>query len=107
MLKCKITTKTPNWETKKMDSVTADYIVASTKSLNNIIESLQELGDTVSKVERSELYLDLSAMDKTLTEAIKVAFPKESEAVQKAIVSHCLKALDGAVCFKRPEVKRK
>ena len=37
MLKCKITTKTPNWETKKMDSITADYIVASTKSLRIVL----------------------------------------------------------------------
>ena len=80
-------------------------VVASTKSQNNLIEEMKEQGKNVGTVKVEEIFLDKQATATAVAEM--VAKQIKEEEIAKAVVSHIVKALDGACVFKKPPVVRK
>lgn len=80
-------------------------IVASTKSQNNLVDEMKARGQNVGTVKVEELFLDKQATATAVAEM--VATQVKDEVVAKAVVSHIVKALDGACVFKKPAVSRK
>lgn len=74
-------------------------VVASTKSQNNLIDAMKEEGENVGTVKVEELFLDRQATATAVAEMVEKQLAKESEEVRKAVVSHIVKALDGACVF--------
>lgn len=80
-------------------------VVASTKSQNNLIEEMKEQGKNVGTVKVEEFFLDKQTTANAVAEM--VAKQIKEEEIAKAVVSHIVKALDGACVFKKPPVVRK
>ena len=78
---------------------TVSAVVASTKSQNNLIEEMKEQGKNIGTVKVEEFFLDKQETAKSITDMVEKQLAKESEEVKKAVVSHILKALDGACVF--------
>lgn len=84
---------------------TVSAVVASTKSQNNLIEEMKEQGKNVGTVKVEEFFLDKQATANAVAEM--VAKQIKEEEIARAVVSHIVKALDGACVFKKPAVVRK
>lgn len=111
MLKVKATIKTLDLEktiAEKKEvykTETANYLVASTKSFNNLMDDLKEENKTPSSVERADLFLDKAETKKAITEMVE-KLVKDTE-YKPLAVEHIMTALDGACVFKKPPVVRK
>ena len=111
MLKVKATTKTLDLaqtlaEKKEIyKTETASYIVASTKSFNNLIDDLKAANKTPSTMERVDLFLDKVETEKAVT-AMVTNMVKDTE-YAPLVVAHIMNALDGACVFKKPPIVRK
>jgi hypothetical protein len=89
----------------KYETETADYIVASTKSYNNLVDDLKLQGKVATNAVVTDLFLDKTSTSKIIADCVKEQI-KDTEIAQ-FITEHCLKALDGACVFKKPPVIRK
>ena len=111
MLKVKATIKTLDLEktiaVKKevYNTEIAHYLVASTKSFNNLMDDLKAENKTPSTAERTDLFLDKAATEKAVT-AMVADMVKDSE-YAPLVVTHIMTALDGACVFKKSPVIRK
>lgn len=111
MIKVKATLKTLDLEktiAEKKEvykTETAHYLVASTKSFNNLMDDLKAENKTPSTAERTDLFLDKAATEKAVTEMV-AGMVKDTE-YAPLVVAHIMTALDGACVFKKPPVVRK
>lgn len=111
MLKVKATIKTLDLEKtiaeKKLiyNTETADYLVASTKSFNNLMDDLKAENKMPSNAEKTDLFLDKAATEKAV--AAMVADMVKDNEYAPLVVTHIMNALDGACVFKKPPVLRK
>lgn len=111
MLKVKATIKTLDLEktiTERKEvykTETVHYLVASTKSFNNLMDDLKAENKTPSTAERTDLFLDKAVTEKAVT-AMVADMVKDTE-YAPLVVAHIMTALDGACVFKKPPVVRK
>ena len=111
MIKVKATIRTLNLEKtlaekrEVYDIETADYLVASTKSFNNLMDDLKAENKTPSKVERVDLFLDKEETRKAITGTVE-NLVKDIDYVP-LVIEHIMTALDGACVFKKPPIVRK
>lgn len=111
MQKVKLTYKNPKAEIEngkpvvKFDVVTENYLVASTKSFNNLIDELKKQGKVPTSAEKVDFFLD----DNKVKEIIKnmVDTLVSDEIYRKPVFEHIVKALDGACVFKKVIVRKK
>lgn len=106
MLEVKLTAKVPNWETKKMDEKVISGVVASTKTLNIMVEETQQKGYTVGSISRKEIYLDKQKTANVLSGLVNSEFANKEPAIKQAIVDHCMDMLNRGCVFYKPPVKR-
>lgn len=111
MLKVKATIRTLNLkktlETEKevYEEETVHFLVASTKSFNNLMDDLKAINKTPAKVEKTELFLDREETEREINGMVE-CLVKDNE--YKALVfDHIMNALDGACVFRKPPVIRK
>lgn len=111
MLKVKATIKTLDLEktiAEKKEiykTETANYLVASTKSFNNLMDDLKAANKTPSSAERADLFLDKIAAKDAITAMVETLV-KDVD-YRPLVVAHIMNALDGACVFKKPAVSRK
>ena len=111
MLKVKLTFRTLDLEktiAEKKEAYkteTANYLVASTKSYNNLVDDLKQENKIAANSEIKELFLDKAATRNAVTEMVSKAVT--DTAYQPLVVEHIMKALDSACVFKKPPVVRK
>lgn len=111
MLKVKVTVKTLDLDKTLAErkevykTETANYLVASTKSFNNLMDDLKAENKTPSSAERVELFIDKVATINAV-KAMVDSLVKDNE-YKPLVVAHIMNALDGACVFKKPAVVRK
>ena len=111
MIKVKVTMKTLDLEKTLAEkkevykTETANYLVASTKSFNNLIDDLKAENKTPSSAERVDLFLDKVATQTAITAMVE-NLVKDVE-YRPPVITHIMNALDGACVFKKPAVSRK
>lgn len=111
MLKVKATIKTLDLEKtiaeKKevYNTEIVNYLVASTKSFNNLMDDLKAENKMPSTAERTDLFLDKELTEKAVTSMVADMFKDPEYA--PLVVTHIMTALDGACVFKKPPVVRK
>lgn len=82
------------------NDVTNKYLVASTKSQNNLVEELQESGKIVGKQVAKDWFIDKKVADKYATEiaensGLEDAYkPLLKDAIIKAFRTACITAMD-------------
>lgn len=81
------------------------YLVASTKSFNNLIDDLKAENMTPTKTEVRELFIDKSAMESKVASAVDELVSDEE--YKWSVVAHIMKALDSACVFEKPPIVRK
>lgn len=84
---------------------TAAYLVASTKSYNNLIDDLKQENKVATNSEIKELFLDKAATRNAVAEMVSKAVT--DTAYQPLVIEHIMKALDSACVFKKPPIVRK
>ena len=80
-------------------------VVASTKSANNLKDSLAENRTFVRKCDTENVFIDTALAEKHVVELVNAGVKDES--IRKAITEHIMNALDGACVFYKPPIKRK
>lgn len=111
MLKVKLTFRTLDLEktlAEKKESYkieTANYLVASTKSYNNLVDDLKADNKVAQESEIKELFLDKANAEKAV--AAMVESMVADTVYRPLVTAHIMKALDGACAFKKPPVVRK
>lgn len=108
MQKLTITYKTPEIGTDKdgkpviqYKTETELYVVASTKSQNNLLDELKADNKVASDVLVENLFLDKKAVLKLFSDYIGTAITDKT--IATAVIEHTLKALDGACLFEKPK----
>lgn len=111
MIKTEVTIKTldleKTLEVKKevYKTETANYLVASTKSFNNLMKDLKAENKVPSSVKTVELFLDKEEVKKVIINMVEDMV--DDEEYMPLVIDHIMNALDGACIFKRPPVIRK
>ena len=105
MQKLSINIKEVDFEQKKFVDKVETAIVASTKSQNNLIDEMKEQGKIVASVKVEEIFLDKAKTRQAVADFVSTQV--NDKAVADSIISHIVKALDGACVFKKPPVVRK
>lgn len=111
MLKVKLIFRTLDLEktlTEKKEcykTETASYLVASTKSYNNLVEDLKQENKVATNSEIKELFLDKATMRNAIAEIVSKAVTDTT--YQPLVTEHIIKALDSACVFKKPPIVRK
>ena len=105
MQKLSINIKEVDFEQKKFVDKVETAIVASTKSQNNLIDEMKEQGKIVASVKVEEIFLDKGKTRQAVADFVLTQI--NDKAVAESIISHIVKALDGACVFKKPPVARK
>ena len=105
MQKLSINIKEVDFEQKKFVDKVEMAIVASTKSQNNLVDELKQQGKIVASVKVEELYLDKAKTRQAVADFVSTQI--SDKVVCESIISHIVKALDGACVFKKPPVVRK
>lgn len=111
MLKVKLTfrkldlQKTIEQKKEVYNTAVGNYLVASTKSFNNLIDDLKADNMTPTKTEVRELFIDKPAMQVKVAEIVKELVSDEEYRVP--VVAHIMRALDSACVFKKPPIVRK
>lgn len=80
-------------------------VVASTKSLNNLLDEYKQNNETVAKVNRVDYFIDKAETEKAVAEMVDKLV--DDNTVKYETVEHIMKALDGACMFYRPIVRKK
>lgn len=111
MIKTEVTIKTLDLEKTLAEkkevykTETANYLVASTKSFNNLMKDLKAENKVPSSVKTVELFLDKAEVESTIIDMVHEMVDDSEYAA--LVINHIMSALDGACIFKRPPVKRK
>lgn len=111
MLKVGIMTKTLDLEKTLAEkkeiykTESANYLVASTKSFNNLIDDLKAENKTPSRVAREEFFLDKVAAENAIVAMVENLV--EDVEYRPLVVTHIMNALNGACVFKKPPIVRK
>lgn len=87
------------------DSRVDNAVVASTKSLNNLLDEYKQNNETVAKVNRVDYFLDKEETEKAITEMVNKLVDDKTIVIETA--DHIMKALDGACVFYRPIIRKK
>lgn len=87
------------------DEKTADYVVASTKSYNNLIEDLKQENKIPTNTIVKDVFLDKEATRDAIESVVKEQLKDDAETA-KRIMYHVMLALDRACVFKKPPVVR-
>lgn len=87
------------------DSRVDNAVVASTKSLNNLIDEYKQNNETVANVKRVDYYLDKVETEKAVTEMVDNLV--DDDTIRRETVEHIMNALDGACVFYRPIIHKK
>lgn len=87
------------------DSRIDNAVVASTKSLNNLLDEYKQNNETVANVQRKDYFLDKEETEKAITEMVNKFVDDKTIVIET--VDHIMKALDGACVFYRPIVRKK
>lgn len=87
------------------DSRFDNAIVASTKSLNNLLDEYKQKNETVANVQRKDYFLDKEEVKKAVAEMVENLV--DDKAIVSDTVDHIMKALDGACVFYRPIIRKK
>ena len=74
-------------------------VVASTKSLNNLLDDYKLKNESVAKVERKDFFVDRNATEMAIADMVVVLV--DDIDVRKEVTDHIMKALDGACLFKK------
>ena len=106
MLEVKLTAKIPNWEKKEMEEKVISGVVASTKTLNILIDDTQGRGYTVGNISRKDIYLDKQKTADVLSKLVENEFASKAPDIKQAIVNHCIEMLNRGCVFYKPPVKR-
>lgn len=105
MQKVTIVTKKPDWVNKTMVEETSTHIVASTKSLNNLVEEFQSRGETVASKRVVEIFLDREVTEKAVDRLVEEQI-NDSEIVD--LVKKFVKdALDKSCVYYKPIIRKK
>ena len=81
------------------------HLTASTKSTNNLTEELKQQGIVPTETKVEEFFLNKDETRKIVSEMVEKLNPKKE--LSEKVVSHIMKALDGACVFKKPPIVRK
>lgn len=87
------------------DSRIDTTIVASTKSLNNLLDEYKQKNETVANVQRKDFFLDKEAVKEAVANMVENLV--DDKAIVSDTVDHIIKALDGACVFYRPIIRKK
>lgn len=87
----------------KVDEET--HLTASTKSTNNLVDDLKQLGTVPTETKVEDFFLNKEETYKIISEMVEKLNPKKE--LNGSVVSHIMKALDGACVFKKPPIVRK
>lgn len=87
------------------DSRVDNTVVASTKSLNNLLDEYKQNNETVANVKRVDYFLDKEEVKKAVVDMVDNLV--EDKAIVIDTVEHIMKALDGACVFYRPIIRKK
>lgn len=82
----------------------SEHIVASTKSLNKLLDDIKKENKVPQNVITEEIYISKEDTTKAIEDVCGKGFADKNTA--KFIAEHMVKALDGACVFKRPPVIR-
>lgn len=97
--------KTIEQKKEVYNTATENFLVASTKSFNNLVDDLKSNNMTPTKTEVRELFIDKAAMESKVTAAVN-DLVSDTE-YRLFVVAHIMKALDSACVFKKPPIVRK
>lgn len=97
--------KTIEQKKEVYNTATENYLVASTKSFNNLIDDLKADNMSPTKTEVRELFIDKQAMHDKVSAAVN-DLVSDTE-YRLLVVAHIMKALDSACVFKKPPIVRK
>lgn len=81
------------------------HLTASTKSTNNLLDELKQLGTVPTETKVEEFFLNKDETRKTISEMVEKLNPKKE--LNERVIAHIMKALDGACVFKKPPIVRK
>lgn len=87
------------------DSRVDNAVVASTKSLNNLLDDYKQNNETVANVQRKDYFLDKEEVKKAVVDMVDNLV--DDKAIVIDTVDHIMKALDGACVFYRPIIRKK
>lgn len=87
------------------DSRVDNTVVASTKSLNNLLDEYKQNNETVANVKRVDYFIDKAETEKAVAEMVGKLV--DDDTIQYETVKHIMKALDGACVFYRPIIRKK
>lgn len=87
------------------DSRVDNAVVASTKSLNNLLDEYKQNNETVANVQRRDYFLDKEEVKKAVVDMVDNLV--DDKAIVIDTVEHIMKALDGACVFYRPIIRKK
>ena len=79
-------------------------VVASTKSLNNLLDEYKAKNETVARVNRVDYFIDKAETEKAVAEMVDKLV--DDNTVKYETVEHIMKALDGACVFYRPIIRK-
>lgn len=74
-------------------------VVASTKSLNNLLDEYKAKNENVVKVERKDFFVDRNVTAQAVADMV-IGLVNDID-VRKEVADHIMKALDGACLFKK------
>lgn len=81
------------------------HLTASTKSTNNLLDDLKQMGTVPAETKVEDFFLNKEETYKIISEMVEKLNPKKE--LNGGVVSHIMKALDGACVFKKPPIVRK
>lgn len=80
------------------DKKTEVHLVASTKSFNNLVDDMKQVGKFPTASKQEEFFLNPKEVEKDLKETIKKHVAPD---IVDKMTDHCMKALLSACVFKR------
>lgn len=81
------------------------HLTASTKSTNNLTDEIKQQGIIPTEIKVEEFFISKDETRKVISEMVEKLNPKKE--LNGNVVSHIMKALDGACVFKKPPIVRK
>lgn len=78
---------------------TANAVVASTKSKNNLLDEYKQQNKVPQKVEEKEVFLDKAQTEKAVAEMVKAQI--KDEQIAKMVIAFVNEKLDGACIYKK------
>ena len=89
----------------KYEVANEQFVVASTKSFNNLIDDLKQEGKIATHTEKKDLFLDKEKTEKAIDSL--VAEQIKDDAICELVQEFVKKALDGACVYYKPIIRKK